>query len=260
MSQKRVILITGGGSGIGRATARKFSAAGEHVVIADINESSGYRVVDEIKSANGDAEYVSVDVANDQSVAAMANEVNDRHGHIDVLVNCAGILQNISKAEDMDLEEHDRVWAVNYRGTYLCCQSIGTIMSKQTQPGSIVNISSTSAARAFPLVAYGPGKAAIDQLPAILSADLGPSDVRVNAVMPGYVLTEQMQARIDAGHRDPAKMNAQSAIGRMILPSEIADAIYFLCSDDARAINGVVLPIDGGWLPYVTYMQHPGWS
>ena len=158
MSQKRVILITGGGSGIGRATARKFSAAGEHVVIADINESSGYRVVDEIKSANGDAEYVSVDVANDQSVAAMANEVNDRHGHIDVLVNCAGILQNISKAEDMDLEEHDRVWAVNYRGTYLCCQSIGTIMSKQTQSGSIVNISSTSAARAFPLVAYGPGK------------------------------------------------------------------------------------------------------
>jgi NAD(P)-dependent dehydrogenase (short-subunit alcohol dehydrogenase family) len=83
--------------------------------------------------------------------------------------------------------------------------------------------------------------------------------VRVNAVVPGYVLTEQMQARIDAGYRDANAMQQQSALGRMVLPGEIADGIHFLCSDAARAITGISMPIDAGWLSRVTYTQHPGW-
>ena len=259
MTVERVVLITGGGSGIGRATAKKFFEGGDHIVVADINQEGGNSVVNEINAEGGDAEYVYVDVAEDSSVQDMASIVKEKWGRIDVLVNSAGILQNVSKMESMDLEEHDRVWAVNYRGTYLCCRSVGKLMAEQEFNGSIVNISSTSAARAFPLIAYGPAKASIDQLTAILASDLGPRNVRVNAVMPGYVLTEQMQARIEAGYRDRRKMDDQSALGRMIHPSEIADGIYFLCSDDAKAITGIVLPIDGGWLSYVTYVQHPGW-
>ena len=102
-------------------------------------------------------------------------------------------------------------------------------------------------------------KAAISHLTAVLASDLGPRGVRVNAVVPGYVLSEQMQARIDAGYRDQSAMRRQSALGRMILPSEVADGIHFLCSDAARAITGISMPIDGGWLSRVTYIQHPGW-
>ena len=102
-------------------------------------------------------------------------------------------------------------------------------------------------------------KAAISHLTAVLASDLGPRGVRINAVVPGYVLSEQMQARIDAGYRDQSAMQRQSALGRMILPSEVADGIHFLCSDAARAITGISMPIDGGWLSRVTYIQHPGW-
>ena len=92
--------------------------------------------------------------------------------------------------------------------------------------GCIVNISSTSAIAAFPLHAYAPAKAAISHLTAILASDLGPRGVRVNAVVPGYVLTEQMQARIDAGYRDKDAMQRQSALGRIVLPDEVADGIH----------------------------------
>ena len=83
--------------------------------------------------------------------------------------------------------------------------------------------------------------------------------MRVNAVIPGYVLTEQMQARIDAGYRDKDAMQRQSALGGIVLPEEVADGIHFLCSDAARAITGISMPIDAGWLSRVTYVQHPGW-
>ena len=243
MADVRIVLVTGGGSGIGRATSKKFSDGGDHVVVADINQDGGASVVKELNSDGGEAEYVFVDVAEESSVQKMTSIVKEKWGRIDVLVNSAGILENVSKLGSMDLEEHDRVWAVNYRGTYLCCRSVGKLMADQESNGSIVNISSTSAARTFPLIAYGPAKAAIDQLTSIMASDLGPHNVRVNAVMPGYVLTEEMQARIDAGFRDRRKMDDQSALGRMVHPSEIADGIYFLCSDDAGRSRGLFSPL-----------------
>ncbi len=254
MSGQRIVVVTGGASGIGRACAHRFGHAGDSVVIADINRANGERVAAEIAESGGTARYATLDVAEANSIQALAEAL----GTVDILVNSAGLLQNATRTATMDLAEHDRIWAVNYRGTYLCCQAFAPAMQAAGR-GAIVNISSTSAARAFPLHAYGPGKAAIDQLTAILAADLGPDGVRVNAVMPGYVRTEQMQARIDAGYRDPSKMEEQSAFGRMVEPAEIADGVFFLCSDAARAITGIVLPIDTGWLARVTYVQYPGW-
>ena len=151
----------------------------------------------------------------------------------------------------------DRVWAINYRGTYLCCRAFAPAMAARRM-GSIVNISSTSAVDAMPLLAYGPGKAAIQNLTAILAVELGPDNVRINAVMPGYVLTEQMQMRIDAGKRDPRTMRGHSALGRMVAPEDIANAIAFLCSDAASCITGIVLPVDAGYLAAVPYLHHPG--
>ena len=258
MSNKRTVVVTGGGSGIGRATAKRFADASDFVIVADINTSSAEAVAAEIAASGGQAMPVTVDVAQDDSVAALANTVDEARGVADVLVTSAGVLQNVSSIRNMDIGEHDRVWAVNYRGAYLCCREFGQRMAN-SRTGCIVNISSTSAVMAFPLPAYGPGKAAISHLTSILASDLGRNGVRVNAVVPGYVLTEQMQARIDAGYRDPGQMHEQSALGRMVQPAEIADGIYFLCSDAARAITGISMPIDAGWLSRVTYVQHPGW-
>ena len=176
-----------------------------------------------------------------------------------VVVNCAGLLQNPSRLVDLDMAEHDRIWAVNYRGTFLCCRAFAPGMIS-AGGGCIFNISSTSAVRVFPLLAYSPGKAAIDQLTQILAADIGPEGIRVNAVLPGYVRSEQMQSRIDAGLRDEAKMKEQSALGRMVEPEEIADGIHFLCSDAARAVTGTILPIDAGYLASTSYQLYAGWT
>lgn len=252
---KRIAVVTGAASGIGRACALRFAREGDVAVVADINAEGARRVAAEIEAAGGEARAAALDVAREASVAALARDAEDA----DVLVNSAGLLQNATRLADMDMAEHDRIWAVNYRGTYLCCRAFAPAMQRRGR-GAIVNVSSASAARTFPLHGYGPGKAAIDNLTAILAADLGPSGVRVNAVVPGYVRSEQMQARIDAGLRDPAMMNAQSAFGRMVKPSEVAAGVWFLCSEDAAAITGAALPIDAGWLARSTYIQHPGWK
>lgn len=258
MSSIRTVLVTGGSSGIGRATAIRFACDGDTVVIADINESGGKAVIEEIELDGGRAFFCKVDVADDESVEDFVNYVERESGAQTVLVNCAGLLQNPSRLVDFDMAEHDRTWAVNYRGTYLCCRAFAPSIIK-AGGGSIINISSTSAVRVFLLLAYSPDKAAIDQLTAILAADLGPDGVRVNAILSGYVRSEQMQSRIDAGLRDASKMAVQSALGRMVEPSEIADGIHFLCSDAARAITGTVLPNDAGYLPTTNYQLHAGW-
>ena len=259
MTQVRTILVTGASSGIGRATAVRFGRSGDTVVIADINEPGGKGVVEEVEAAGGKAIYREVDVAHDESVLALVEKVEQGIGVPTVLVNCAGLLQNPSRLVDLDMAEHDRIWAVNYRGTFLCCRAFAPGMIS-AGGGCMINISSTSAVRVFPLLAYSPGKAAIDQLTQILAADLGPEGIRVNAVLPGYVRSEQMQSRIDAGLRDEAKMKEQSALGRMVEPEEIADGIYFLCSDAARAITGTILPIDAGYLASTSYQLYAGWT
>jgi NAD(P)-dependent dehydrogenase (short-subunit alcohol dehydrogenase family) len=257
MADVRISLVTGAASGIGRATAKRLAAAGDVVVVADLNGAGGRAVVAEIRKAGGRAEYRAVDVAREASVAECAQRVESELGPVGVLVNSAGVLQNVADIGTFSLEEHDKVWAINYRGTYLCCRAFAPRMAAR-QGGCIVNISSTSAARAMPLLAYGPGKAAIQNLTAILAVELGPDNVRVNAVMPGYVLTEQMQARIDAGKRDPRSMQNHSALGRMVAPEDVANGIHFLCSDAASCITGIALPIDAGYLAAVTYLHHPG--
>ena len=259
MPQARTILVTGASSGIGRATAVRFGRSGDTVVIADINEPRGKAVVEEVEAAGGEAIYREVDVAHDESVSALVEKVEQGIGVPTVLVNCAGLLQNPSRLVGLDMAELDRIWAVNYRGTFLCCRAFAPGMIS-AGGGCIINISSTSAVRVFPLLAYSPGKAAIDQLTQILAADLGPEGIRVNAVLPGYVRSEQMQSRIDAGLRDEAKMKEQSALGRMVEPEEIADGIYFLCSDAARAVTGTILPIDAGYLASTSYQLYAGWT
>jgi NAD(P)-dependent dehydrogenase (short-subunit alcohol dehydrogenase family) len=239
----RIVVVTGGASGIGHACVERFARAGDFVVVADLNQA-GAREVAAALPAGGAAE--AFDVADAAAVDAAVARVEAAHGPVDVLVNCAGILQNPERLEDFSLEQHDRLWAVNYRGTYLCCRAFGLAMAARGH-GAIVNISSASAIQHMPLLAYGPGKAAIDSLTGTLGIELGRSGVRVNAVAPGLVLTPAIAQKIQEGTRDPARMKSLSAMNRMVLPAEIADGVFFLCSDQARAITGVSLPIDCGF-------------
>jgi NAD(P)-dependent dehydrogenase (short-subunit alcohol dehydrogenase family) len=257
MDSPRIALVTGGASGIGRATAHRLALRGDRVVVADRDDARGATVVGEIERTGGRAGFRHVDVADEASVDALVRGVEADAGPIGVLVNSAGVLQNVADIATFDLAQHDRVWAINYRGTYLCCRAVATRMAARRN-GSIVNISSTSALGAMPLLAYGPGKAAVQNLTAILAVELGPDNVRVNCVVPGYVLTEQMQARIEAGKRDARSMRLHSALGRMIMPEDVANGIDFLCSDAASCITGIALPIDAGYLAAVTYLHHPG--
>ena len=119
MSRKRIVVVTGGGSGIGRATAKRFAEDGDFVVVADINEEGAKAVAGEIADTGGNAMHIAVDVADDSSVTALADAVENTHGPTDVLVTSAGVLQNVASIRNMDMDEHDRGWAVNYRGVYV---------------------------------------------------------------------------------------------------------------------------------------------
>jgi NAD(P)-dependent dehydrogenase (short-subunit alcohol dehydrogenase family) len=173
------------------------------------------------------------------------------------LVNSAGILQRKLPPEQLDMAEWDKVIAVDQRGTYLCCAVFGARMASLGH-GAIVNIASITGSRSIPLHAYAPAKAAVISITACLAAEWGRSGVRVNAVSPGYTLTEGLQAAIDRGDRNPADLHAQSAMGRMVKPEEVADAIGFLLSPAASAITGINLPVDCGWLAGSTWQTYGG--
>ena len=192
-SSARTVVVTGAASGIGRACALRFAGAGDTVVVADMNEEQGLAAVAEIAGAGGRAAFRPLDVADRADVAAAAAAIEAEHGPVSVLVNSAGILQPIARLADFPDETHDKVWQVNYFGTYNCCKAFGLRMADR-RAGAIVNIASMSSYRTMPLLAYGPGKTAIVSLTGTLAVELGVKGVRVNAVAPGNVLTPRVFA------------------------------------------------------------------
>lgn len=252
MSDSTVVVVTGGASGIGRAIAERFAAAGARIIIADINEDAGR----EVARGMPDAAFTRLDVADAGDVESFVDSIEENIGGIEVLVNCAGLLQNLDTSAAMPLEEHDRIWSVNYRGTYLMCRAVGPRMAGRGR-GAILNIASVNSFTPLPLPAYNPTKWAVDGLTKVLAGELGASGVRVNAVAPGFTLTPALKARIDSGHRNPAGMEGLSTLGRLVMPEDVAEAAFFLCSDAARAITGVNLPVDCGYLAGISYNTYP---
>ena len=246
----KVVVVTGGASGIGEATARRFAAGGWIVEIADRNESRGKEIAAELGAG-----YETLDVADEAAVIAYAATVLKRSGRVDAVVNSAGILQNAVRFTEMDMAEFDRIHNINVRGTLLVNRSFGNAMSAAGS-GAIINMASLTTYRPSGQPAYAMGKASIKMLTEVMAAELGPSGVRVNAVAPGYVLTPAMQARIDAGQRNPKLILEKAALGRFVQPADVGEAIFFLCSDAAGAITGVTLPIDCGWLVTSAYTAY----
>jgi len=235
-------LITGGTSGIGRATADKLARRGVHVIVVGRNAERGEKTVAEIRAAGGRADFISSDLRDASSareVARRAVELGD--GHVDILINNAGIYPYGPTHETTE-EMFERVYALNVKAPYFLVAELAPLMAKKGK-GAIVNLSTMVADYGAPgMSLYGSSKAAINLLTKVWAAEYGPSGVRVNAVSPGPTRTEGT----DAMGEGLEQLAAQAPARRPATPDEIAEAIVFLATDNASFIYGAKLAVDGG--------------
>jgi NAD(P)-dependent dehydrogenase (short-subunit alcohol dehydrogenase family) len=240
----KVAVITGAGNGIGRTMARTFASEGAHVVIADIDTENAQSTVAEIASHNGRAHALTVDITNQDQVQAMIDETCKRLQRIDVLVNNAGVGLNCPFLET-SLNEWNRLIQVVLTGTFLCSQAAAHAMVRQGR-GTIINIASISGQRgAQGRAAYGAAKAGVIQLTRVMAVELAAQGIRVNAISPGPVVTDQSNGTHTAATR-------QSYLDRIPLHRygerhEVATAAVFLASDESSFVHGHILNVDGGF-------------
>lgn len=248
----RVVVVTGGASGIGESCARTFRDCGARVIVADKNREAAQRLAEELG-----ATAVALDVGDEAGIDAALASIERMAGAIEVLVNSAGVLQRPLPPGELTMKEWDLVARVDLRGTYLCCAAAGTRMAARRR-GSIVNIASVAGMRSGPLHAYGPAKAGVISLTQCLAAEWGRSGVRVNAVSPGFTRTPALAKGVDKAVLDPDEMAGASAIGRLLEAKEVAAAVCFLASDLASGITGVNLPVDLGYLVATAWQSYGG--
>jgi NAD(P)-dependent dehydrogenase (short-subunit alcohol dehydrogenase family) len=251
---RTVAVVTGGASGIGEATARRLAADGCSVAIVDLNAGAGEAVAASIGEG---ARFYTCDVSDAKAVDAVAATVEADLGPADILVTSAGLIPNVESIMHMDMAAHDRMWQVNYNGTLHCARAFGRQMIPR-KAGAIVTLGSINSRLPLPIPAYNMGKAAIERLTQLLACELGRHGIRVNSVGPTYVMTPPLRAKVAAGQRDMNKIMSQHALPRLPEPADIADAIAFLASDRAKAITGVLLPVDAGWLAALSYRTYAG--
>ena len=235
-------LITGGTSGIGRATANKLAQLGIHVLVVGRNAERGKQTVDEIRAAGGKGDFISADLQDSASVRIVAKKAIELgNGHVDILINNAGIYP-FGPTHEMTEEQFDRVFSINVKAPYFLVAELAPLMAKKGK-GAIVNLSTMAADYgASGMSLYGSSKAAINLLTKTWAAEYGPRGVRVNAVSPGPTLTEGTEAMGEGLEQ----LAAQGPAGRPATADEIAEAIVFLATERASFIYGAKLAVDGG--------------
>jgi meso-butanediol dehydrogenase / (S,S)-butanediol dehydrogenase / diacetyl reductase len=241
----KVAVVTGGGSGIGRAVVERFVADGASVVLADLNEAAA----DVATEIGGDVVFQRTDVSRAEQVTAAFATAVARFGRCDIAVNNAGIVAGGQMHEDDADEALERLWRVCVAGVWYGCRSALAVMRPQGG-GVILNTASTAAiwpTPAFP--AYGLAKAAVVHLTRSLAIGYGPDAVRVNAVLPGPTRTGIFPDDIAGADSLEKHYESRMSLARMIDPAETAAAFAYLASDNARSVTGAVLQVDGGYRP-----------
>jgi NAD(P)-dependent dehydrogenase (short-subunit alcohol dehydrogenase family) len=245
----KVALITGGGSGIGRATALLFAREGAAIVVADVNQDAGRRVADEILQTGGRAIFETVDVTHSADCRRVVEHAIREFGRVDILFNNAGIIR---RATVMDLSEDDwdRVMAVNVKSIYLLSREVIPHMEKQGA-GSIINTASGwGLAGGAKAAVYCASKGAVVLLTKAMAIDHGPR-IRVNCVCPGDTDTGMLRAEAEQLGEESQRFLAEATkrpLGRVGKPEEIAQAVMYLASDASSFVTGTALVVDGGGL------------
>jgi len=244
----KVALVTGAASGIGRQSALAFGRAGAKVVVSDVTVDAGEETVKMIKDAGGDAFFVRADVSKAADVNALIAAAVEKYGKLDCAHNNAGIEGVLGPCGECTEENWDKTIAINLTGVFLCCKAEIAQFLKQGG-GVIVNTASVAGLVGFAgIPAYTASKHGVNGLTKQIALDYATQNIRVNSVCPGVIQTPMID-RFTGG--DPEALKAFAAtepVGRLGQPEEIADAVVYLCTDQASFITGINMPVDGGFI------------
>ena len=248
---KRLAMVTGGAQGLGRAIAARLAADGVEIVIADLQLDAAQRTAEGLCAGGATATALALDVGDEQSVAAVYAEIERRFSRLDILVNNAGVpgMQDGKRlpVEQTSLATWEHTMRINLTGTLLMCRGAVPLM-RRGRFGRIVNMSSR-AARArtgWIMGAYATSKAALIGLSQVLAGEVGPDGITVNCVAPSSVKTAMTHATSGGQEDYFERAVAQTAVGRLATPDDVAEAVAYLCSADAGFVTGTVLDVNGG--------------
>ncbi|MBI4551502.1 MAG: SDR family oxidoreductase [Candidatus Latescibacteria bacterium] len=248
--KEKVAIITGGGSGIGRATCQLFAEEGAKVAVVDMNEEGGKETVSLITQAGGTATFIRANISNEPEIIQMVDKAVQTYGTVNILVNNAAAFV-FGRVETATVEDWHRVLGTNVIGGALCVKHVVPVM-KQAGGGAIVNLGSISSFIAQPdYIPYNTSKSAVINMTRCLAMDLAPFNIRANAVCPGAIDTPALwraAKEMNMGEDEVRKVwGGAHLLKRLGQPREIAYGILFLASDEASFVTGTYLMVDGGW-------------
>jgi NAD(P)-dependent dehydrogenase (short-subunit alcohol dehydrogenase family) len=254
--ENKVSVITGAGSGVGRASAERFAEEGASVLVADIDLDRAKETVAAIDAAGGRAIAERCDVAEDADVAALVESAVGHFGRLDIMFNNVGIpTPRLGMSfEDHTLEDFERLSAVNFRGVFLGCRHAVIRFKQQGGGGVILNTGSVAGLVGWGGTVYGATKGGVNQLSRALAVEEAPFGIRVNAICPagmpytGFMAAGGMSVSGDDLEAVAAHTGSMHPLGRPITAEDCAEAAVFLCSDRASNVTGVLFPIDGGYV------------
>ncbi len=247
--ESKVVLVTGGASGIGRAAVDRLARDGAHIIVADIQAELASEVVRHVKNGGGSAEVCELDVAAEGAAAAAVASIVAAHGRLDGAFNNAGIVGPTAKLLEIKPEEWAQVLAVNLTSVFSCLQAEIAQMIQQESGGSIVNTASICGLVALPHAsAYNAAKHGIVGLTKSSALEYGPQNIRVNAVCPGFIDTPMLAKGAGANAKVLEKVVRTIPMRRVAGANEVADVVAWLLSAQSSYVSGVAMPIDGGWV------------
>ncbi|HTL07849.1 MAG TPA: glucose 1-dehydrogenase [Chitinophagaceae bacterium] len=245
----KVVLITGGSTGIGLATAKAFLDNGAKVMIAARRKEEGGKALDSLRQISRDVHFIQADVSKNGDVEQLVSETVHRFGQLDIAFNNAGIEGKFLPVDELSEADFEQVFDINVKGLWLCCKYEIAQFKRQGTGGVIVNTSSWLARGAFPgSCLYSASKAALDGLVRVLAVEGGPLGIRANNIQPGYIQTPMLDRFFpnDDDDTQKAPLKKHAPMGRFCQPEEVAEAVVWLSSPSASFITGESILVDGG--------------
>ena len=246
--KNKIVLITGSGSGIGKAAALAFSKEGGTIIVSDINEINGVKTVSEIIKNNGEASFFKTDVSNFDMVQNLMDFIIEKYGRLDVAINNAGIGGDFAKITDITLESWDKTMSINSSGVFYCIKTQIPIMLKQGK-GVILNTSSIAGIRGLPnAIAYSASKHAVIGITKTAAMEYAKNNIRVNALCPVFTITPMFDPEAMDKLKDgiSERLKANVPMKRFANVMEQVNTMLWLCSDEASFITGQAISVDGG--------------